>query len=147
MLYASFDHLAAKCLEHPTQPTWREGEVSAKLDEAGEGVQGGAGGGLIVGDAHSAQDPVDLMLFRIHRLDLERTVPTQRVFQIDHLPRRGLAIRHDAQGVRMPPFIPKCWLQEQFPDALNRGCDNCPWADGKSHRFSSFQRDGNAAQS
>ena len=53
MFYASFDHLAAERLEQPSPPTWREREVSAKLHAAGGGVERGAGGGLIVDDAHS----------------------------------------------------------------------------------------------
>ncbi len=79
ILYASLDHLAAKCFEHPTQPAWREGEVSAKLHAAGDGVNSCAGGGLIVGDTHSAQNPVDLMFLGVHRLDLERAVPSHWV--------------------------------------------------------------------
>src|SRR5690349_16295721 len=142
ILYASLDRLGAKCFEYPSPPTWREGEVSAKLHAARGGVNSRASGGLIVGDAQSAQNPMDLMLFGIHRLDLEHAVPPQRVFQIDHLAGRGFPLRHDAHRVRMPPFIPKCWIREQFPDALNRGSNNCHWADCESHRFSSFRRDG-----
>src|SRR5512146_1736500 len=146
ILYASLDHLAAKCFEYPCPPTWRENEVSAILHEAGDGVNRCASGGLIVCDAQSAKNPMDLMLLGIHRLDLERTVPPQRVFQIDYLSGRGFPLRHDAHRARMPPFIPKCWLREQLPDSFNGGCDNCHWADGESHKLSSFIRWLTAAQ-
>ena len=85
ILYPSLDHLAAKGFEYPSPPTWRESEVSAILHEAGDGVKRGAGGRLVVGDTHSGQNPVDLMLLGVHGLDLERAVPPQRVFQIDYL--------------------------------------------------------------
>ena len=85
ILYTSLDHLAAKCFEYPCPPTWRENEVSAILHAAGDGVNSRARGGLIVCDAQTAKNPMDLMLLGIHRLDLERPVPPQRVFQIDYL--------------------------------------------------------------
>jgi len=49
--YASLNHLAAKCCEYPPPPTWRESEVSAILHATGDGVDSGAGGGLMVDDA------------------------------------------------------------------------------------------------
>ena len=85
IVYARLDQLAAKCFEHPSQPTWRESEVSARLHETEGDVERGAGGGLIVGDAQSSQNPLDLILFGIHRVDLEHAVPPHRFFQIDHL--------------------------------------------------------------
>ena len=51
VLYASLDPLAAKCIENPTPPTWRESEVSAILHATGDSVNSCAGGGLMVDDA------------------------------------------------------------------------------------------------
>src|SRR5512139_413139 len=118
ILYASLDPLAAKCVEYPSPPTWRENEVSAILHAAGDGVNSCAGGGLIVDDSKSIKKPVYLMLFNIHHLYAKRPIPLlapRQGFQIDHLPGRGFPLRHDAHRACIPPFIPKCWLREQFP--------------------------------
>src|SRR5512141_251195 len=61
ILYASLDHPAAECFEYPSPPAWRESEVSAKLHATGGSVNSCAGGGLIVDDAKSIKNPVDLM--------------------------------------------------------------------------------------
>src|SRR5512146_3097171 len=75
ILYASLNRIAAKCCEYPSPPAWWESEVSAILHAAGDGVNRCAGGGLMVDDAQSAKNPLDLVLFRIHPLDPERRIP------------------------------------------------------------------------
>ena len=76
ILYTILECLAAKFFEHPTPPTWRESEVSAKLHATGGGVNSSAGGGLMVDGAQWKRDmELDLMLFRIHHLYPERHIP------------------------------------------------------------------------
>jgi hypothetical protein len=76
VLYVSLERLAAKCFEYPTPPSWRESEVSAILDATGGGVNSCAGEGCMVDGAQWKRDmQLDLMLFRIDHLDLERHIP------------------------------------------------------------------------
>jgi hypothetical protein len=97
--------------------------------------------------AKSIKNPVDLMLFRIYPLYPELPIPLPapwQGFQIDHLPGRGFPLRHDPHGVRVPLFIPKRWLREQFPHGFNRDCDSCCWTEGDAHTFSTFENAGKA---
>src|SRR6266480_6735710 len=150
ILYASLERLAAKCFEYPSPPTWRESEVSAKLHATGGGIDSCAADGCFVDGAEWKRDmQLDLMLFRIHHLDPERHIPLPaqpRGFRREHLPGRGFPLRHDALRARIPPYIIECWLREQFPYAFNWSCDNCCWADGEAHTFSSFERASNTPQ-
>jgi hypothetical protein len=51
ILYAILECLATKFFEYPSQPTWRESEVSAKLHATGGGIDSCAGDGCVVDGA------------------------------------------------------------------------------------------------
>src|SRR5260370_39640856 len=62
--YASLERLAAKFFEHPSPPTWREREVSAKLHATGGAVDSCASDGCFVDGAESQRDMhLGLLLF------------------------------------------------------------------------------------
>src|SRR3989442_6527311 len=109
ILYVSLERLATKFFEHPTPPTWRESKVSAILHATGGGVDSCAGDGCMVDEAQWKRDmQLDLMLFRIHHLYPKSHIPLpaqRRSFRIEHLPRRGFPLRHDALRRHMHPFI------------------------------------------
>src|SRR5574341_86275 len=94
ILYFCLERLAAKFFDHPTQPAWRESEVSAKLHATGGSVNGcGGDGGIVDGAQWQGNMQLDLVLFRIHSLYPESHIPgpaKRRGFCIDHLPGRGL---------------------------------------------------------
>ena len=116
LLYVYLEGVGAKSFDHPTQPAWWEGEVSAKLYKTGSSVNWCACDGDIVDHAkgnHHMQ--LDLVLFRIYTLYSKRHTlrsTESGCFQIAHLSGRGLSIGHDALCTCVPPLIVEFWLHE-----------------------------------
>lgn len=150
ILYASLERLAAECRKHPTPPTWREREVSAKLHATGDGVEGCAGDGHMVDCAQWKRGlRLELMLFRIHLLYPQHHIPRpaqRRRFRIERLSGRRFSLRRNALRARIPPDIIERWIRKQFPYAFNWGRDYCRWTKSESHTSFPFQRSSYAAQ-
>src|SRR5439155_26544998 len=71
---------------------------------------------------------LDLMFIRMNLLNCQSDMPVSTqcsTFRIDHLSGSSRSLRHDAFGLRIPPFVIPRWLGEDCPYFLERSGACC----------------------